>query len=70
MVGRLVEQQQVGFGDDRTCQRNPALFAAGEGPAEPVPVGQTEFFQHEIKLVVKVPAVVQHQLMVDGGVFG
>ena len=70
MVGRLVEQQQVGFGHDRPRQRNPALFAAGEGAAEPVPVGETEFFQHEIELVVEVPAVVQHQLMVDGGVFG
>ena len=36
MVGRLVQQQDVGLGIDRACQRDAACLAAGQAIAHPV----------------------------------
>ena len=69
MVGRFVQQQQIGFGDDRPRQRDPAFFAAGKFVAGALRIAQPELRQNLFDLGIEVPAVVQHQQMVDFGVF-
>ena len=71
MVGRLVEQQQVRFGYDRAREGDAAHLASGKLMAAPVRLpGEIQFLQHGAELGFEVPAVVNHQLMVDLRVFG
>ena len=65
MVGRLVEQQQVAREGDA------AHLASGKLMAAPVRLpGEIQFLQHGAELGFEVPAVVNHQLMVDLRVLG
>jgi len=71
VVGRLVEQQEIGLGNDRAREGDPAHFAAGEPVAGTVRIArQVQLLQHGVELGFKIPAVVNHQLVFKLAVLG
>ena len=64
MVGRLVEQQQLGVADDGPGQPHPALPAAGQLLQPPVR-RQVQLAQDRIHALVQVPAAVGVDLPVQ-----
>ncbi len=60
MVGRLVEQQHVGLGEQQTAQCDAALFTARQGPDLHVPRRQTQRIARDIQFMVRVAATGIH----------
>ena len=61
VVGRLIEQKQVGFREQQLCQRDTHLPAAGELLSLPLPVGlrEAEAAQHRTDLRIERVAIVR-----------
>ena len=57
MVGRLVEDEQVGPGEQRAGERDAALFSAGKLARQPVGGGRAEVHGERADAVLDVPAV-------------
>ena len=70
VVGRLVEQQQVGVGDQGRAQRYPPLLAAGQGADDGVQpdVPQAEAGQHAAHRTVRRPGMLGVAERVQHGV--
>ena len=61
VVGRLVEQEQVGLCGDGARQHDLAEFAAGERAAEGVARRQVQFLRDDLDLASGVPGVVERE---------
>ena len=57
MVGRLVEQQQVGPGEQQAAQRDPAPLAAGERGDVGVARRQAQRVHGDLDRALEVPGV-------------
>ena len=76
MIGRLVEQQQVGLGQQQLGQRDAHLPSAGElvGLARPILLAEAKAGEHAAHLRVervaieRVEALLQHRIALRGGV--
>ena len=75
MVGGLVEEQQIGFGEQKLGQRNAHLPSAGEliGLPRPILFAEAEAGEHAAYLrvervaVERVKAILQHGIALGGG---
>ena len=57
VVRRLVEQEQVGRGEEQPAERDPAALAARQRLDVAVPLGQAERVHRVVDLVVELPEV-------------
>ena len=57
VVGRLVEQQQVGFGEQQAAERDPALLATGKVGDFGVSRRQSQGVHRRVQHLVEAPGV-------------
>ena len=57
VVGRLVEQEQVGRREEQAAERDAAALAAGEGRHVAVALGQAERVHRAVERLVEAPGV-------------
>ena len=63
VVRRLVEEQQVGGGEEQPAERDPAALAAGEGRHVAVALGQPQRVHGPVELRLEAPGVVAVDLL-------
>ena len=67
VVGRLVEQEDIGVGDKQAAHRHTALFATGEHPRLRLRVGATQRLHCQLHLMVEAPEVVRVDNLLQPG---
>ena len=67
VVGRLVEQEQVGLFEDRLAERHAALLAAAERADDALVVGQEQRVGGLLELAVQAPSVHRVNLVLQLG---
>jgi len=70
VVRRLVEQQQVGRGQEQAAQRHPAPLAAGERRHVAVALGEAQRVHRSVERLVETPRVGTVDPLLDGGLLG
>ena len=70
VVRRLVEEQQVGGGEEQPAERDPAALAAGERGHVAVALGQAQRVHGAVELGVEAPRVVAVDLLLHLGLLG
>ena len=67
MVGRLVENQQIGIGDDGATKGDPPLFAAGQRAHQPVRSGSVQMHHRRLDACLDVPRIGGGDLLLQLG---
>jgi hypothetical protein len=70
VVGRLVQEEDIGFLEQQPAERHPAFLAAGEYVHHLVRGRTAEGFHREVQAAVQIPAVGSLDLLLQGGLFG
>ena len=70
MVRRLVEQEQVGRGEEQPAERDAAALAAGERRDVAVALGQPQRVHRAVERRVETPRVVAVDLLLHGRLLG
>ena len=70
MVGRLVEEQQVGGGEEQPAERDPAALPAGERGHVAVAFGQAQGVHGPVELGLEAPRIVAVDLLLHGRLLG
>ena len=70
VVGRLVEQQQVGVAEQQPGERDAALLAAGEGRDVGVVGRAAERVHRDVDVALEVPGVGGVDLVLERGLLG
>ena len=63
MVRRLIEEQQVRLGNERTGEGHATLLTAGQSTHKAIRCGHTEFIHRRGDHVLDVPAIAQIDLV-------
>ena len=70
MVRRLVEEQEVGRGEEQPAERDPAPLAARQGRHVAVALGQAQRVHGAVEGCVEAPRVVAVDLLLHGRLLG
>ena len=70
VVGRLVEQQQVGVAEEQPGERDAALLAAGQGRDVGVVGRAAQGVHRDVDVALEVPGVGRGDPVLEGGLLG